>query len=210
MLRTIIRRLVVPLLVPALLLLSGFSAQAQKVYVGVADQWADLIAHGDQWQYVRQNADGFYINFIEMNWVAKNEHGMNPEQLRKTAALFTHKNAYFESDYKLDGQDETADDRDLDLLQSAGFTVPYTSLNTGWDTRRYQNLKHYHLLSHQPARYSFVQNGPWTIDGDIHGDVSTGGLFTNAEYRAWFDQSDGTTTDGPLGFWNSTPRRRFQ
>lgn len=189
----------------ALLILFGSSANAQKVYVGVADQWNELIDHGDQWQYVRQNADGFYLNFIEMNWVAKKERGMSQDRLNKTAALFSHKNAYFESDYKLDGQDEAADDRDIDMLQKAGFTIPYTSLNTGWDTRRYRNLKTYHLLPGQPARYSIVQNGPWTINGDINQDVSTGGLFTNAEYRHWFDQADGTSTDGPLGYWYHDP-----
>lgn len=190
------------LAVPALLMLCGSAANAQKVYVGIADQWADLIAHGDQWQYVRQNADGFYLNFIMMNYVVKNEHGINQDQLNKTASLFRHKNAYFESDYKLDGQNEADDDRDIDMLQKAGFIIPYASLNTGWDTRRYQNLKTYHLLPHQPARYSLVQDGPWTINGDINKDVSTGGLFTNAEYRNWFNQADGASTDGPLGFWH--------
>jgi hypothetical protein len=200
-----LRRTLVSLLILSAVLIPIASARAQEVYVGIADQWSDLIANGDQWQYVRQNADGFYVNFIEMNWVAKNDHGMNPAQLARTAALFAHKNAYFESDYKLDGQDETADDRDIDLLQSAGFTVPYTSLNTGWDERRYRNLKNYHLLPRQPARLSIVQNGPWTINGDIKGDISTGGLFTNAEYRHWFDQADGISTDGPLGYWFYDP-----
>jgi len=201
----IIKRLFVQNLVISALLLSAIPVSAQKVYVGVADQWNELIIHGDQWQYVQRNADGFYVNFIEMNWVLRGEHGMNQERLNKTASLFTHKNAYFESDYKLDGQDEAADDRDIDMLQKAGFTVPYTSLNTGWDTRRYQNLKTYHLLPRQTARHSLVQNGPWTINGDITGNISTGGLFPNAEYRGWFDQADGVSTDGPLGYWYYDP-----
>lgn len=174
---------------------------APKVYVGVADQWDDLVSHPAGWTFVRQNADGFYVNFIEMEWAAKGQHGKSQETLDKTAALFAHKNAYFESDYKLDGQSEADDDRDIDMLQSAGFTVPYTSLNTGWDVPRYRSLKTYHLLPRQKPRYSFVQDGPWTINGDLDGDVSTGGLFPNADYRHQVDQADGDTTDGPLGFW---------
>ena len=36
-----------------------------QVHVGVANQWADLITHPDQWSYDRQNADGLYLNFIQ-------------------------------------------------------------------------------------------------------------------------------------------------
>ena len=176
-------------------------SEAPKVYVGVADQWDDLVSHPDGWTFVRQNADGFYVNFIEMEWAAKGQQGKSQETLNKTAALFTHKNAYFESDYHQDGQSEAEDDHDIDMLQKAGFTVPYTSLNTGWDVSRYSNLKTYHLLPNQKPRYSFVQDGPWTISGDLSGDVSMGGLFPNADYRHQIDQADGDTTDGPLGYW---------
>jgi hypothetical protein len=187
------------------LLISGLPCFAQQVYVGVADQWGDLINHGDQWQFVRQNADGFYLNFIMMEYVVKGQHGMNEAQLTKTAALFKHKNAYFESDYHLDGQNEVADDRDIDLLQQAGFVVPYTSLNDGWDVPRYQNLKTYHLRPGQKPRYSVVQDGPWTINGDLSGNVSSGGQFPNMQYRDWIDKADGDSTDGPLGFWFDNP-----
>ena len=190
------------LAVLAVLMLSSAPAHAQKVYVGIADQWNELIDHPAQWTYVRQNADGFYLNFIMME---PTRHANAQALLTATAALFTHKNAYFESDYKLDGQNEAGDDRDLDMLQKAGFTVPFTSLNSGWDAARYKNLKTYHLLPHQKPRYSVVQDGPWTIGGDIKGNVSTGGLYPNAEYRRQIDQADGDSTDGPLGFWSYDP-----
>ena len=193
------------LAVLAVLMLPSSPAHAQKVYVGVADQWDELISHPADWTYVRQNADGFYINFIEMHWATRGQNGKSQETLNRTAALFTHKNAYFESDYHLDGQNAADDDRAIDALQKAGFTVPFTSLNTGWDVPRYQNLKTYHLLPNQKPRYSFVQDGPWTIGGDIKGDVSTGGLYPNAEYRHQIDQADGDSTDGPLGFWFYDP-----
>jgi hypothetical protein len=203
------RNLLTPL--SAILALTALSAsapqfvQAQQVYVGIADQWDEMNAHPDQWSYVRHNADGFYINFIEMHWAAKGQQGHSQETLNRTASLFTHKNAYFESDYHLDGQNEADDDLDIDMLQKAGFKVPYTSLNTGWDARRYRNLKTYHLLPNQKPRYSFVQDGPWTIDGDIKGDISNGGLFSNAEYRRQMDGADGVSTDGPLGYWFHDP-----
>ena len=179
--------------------------QAQQVYVGIADQWDEMNARPDQWVYVRQNADGFYVNFIEMRWAAKGKMGHSLETLNQTASLFTHKNAYFESDYHSDGQNEADDDLDIDMLQKAGFKVPYTSLNSGWDALRYRNLKTYHLLPNQKPRFSFVQDGPWTINGDIKGNVSTGGLSPNAEYRRQIDGADGVTTDGPLGFWFHDP-----
>jgi len=64
---------------------------------------------------------------------------------------------------------------------------------------------HSSRLPRQTARHSLVQNGAWTINGDITGNISTGGLFPNAEYRGWFDQADGVSTDGPLGYWYYDP-----
>ncbi len=172
-------------------------ASAQKVYVGVADQWNDLIAHGDQWQYVRQNADGFYVNFIEMNWVLKGERGMNQGRLSETAALFAHKNAYLESDMNA----TPADDQQYIIhLQEAGFTIPYTSLNYGWSAPRAKNLATFENKAGKP-RFNLVQTGPWGIGGDIVNSKEPGRVASNARYRAALAQCDGGSTDGPLGLW---------
>ena len=187
--------------VAGLVLLSAAASpvKAQQVYYGCADQWSDLLKNPGQWTFVRQNADGFYINFIELEPSFTKDR---PGILRATAALFTHKNAYFESDMAADGQSLAFDRRDIDNLQQAGFTVPYTSLNYGWSQERFQNLKFYHLLPGQSVRYSFVQQGPWAINGSL---LREGGppQFTNAQYRNWTTQADGVSTDGPLGFWFS-------
>ncbi len=175
------------------------SIQAQQVYVGAADQWGDLLAHPDQWQYVRQNADGFYVNFIEMGWVVKNQNGMNSDKLKATATLFEHKNAYLESDMM---SASLADDQSyITQLQAAGFTIPYTSLNYGWSAPRAANLKTYALPTGQAPRPNLVQQGPWAIGGTILGDHGGAPPLTNADYRSWITQADGASTDGPLGFW---------
>lgn len=181
-------------------LVSAGPAQAQQVYVGVADQWNDLLAHGDQWQYVRQNADGFYVNFIEMDWVLKKEHAMTQGKLAQTAALFHHKNAYYESDMHETVENEQAS---IAALQAAGFTIPYTSLNYGWSAPRAETLKTYRLRAGQPPRLNFVQDGPWTIAGDITSDGDPHPVFTNKQYRNWVKSVDGISTDGPLGLWQS-------
>ena len=180
-------------LLPALL--SPQPARAQQVYVGAADQWDDLLAHPDQWKFVRENADGFYVNFIEMDWMKK-----NPEKLTRTAALFTHKNALMESDMHagLEG-----DQRYIRQLQEAGFTVPYTSLNYGWSAERAANLKTFLLPPAQAPRLNLVQLGPWAIGGNIEGDKGDTSVATNKEYRGWIAASDGVSTDGPMGFWLS-------
>ena len=174
------------------------AAPAQQVYVGAADQWNDLLAHPDQWQYVRRNADGFYVNFIEMDWLPKNERGMSQAKLQETAALFHHKNAYYESDMN----ETVANEQDsLTRLQAAGFTVPYTSLNYGWSASRAEGLKTYALPHGQAPRLNMVQAGPWVIGGSLRGDHGGAAPLTNADYRAWIGQADGDSTDGPMGLW---------
>ena len=39
-----------------------------KVYIGIADRWHDIddSANYSKWSYVRENAAGFYTNFIQM------------------------------------------------------------------------------------------------------------------------------------------------
>ena len=180
-------------LTPALLL--PRTARAQQVYVGAADQWDDLLAHPDQWKFVRENADGFYINFIEMDRIQK-----NPEILGRTAALFTHKNALMESDMHAGRE---SDQRYIRQLQEAGFAVPYTSLNYGWSGERAANLKTFLLPPKQAPRLNLVQLGPWAIGGDIKGDKGDTSVATNREYRNWIAESDGVSTDGPMGFWLS-------
>ncbi|MHB1461723.1 MAG: hypothetical protein ACYC1M_10620 [Armatimonadota bacterium] len=167
-------------------------AQRVEVYVGVADNHMDQINHPDQWTYVRQNADGFYINFIELDSM------YSQSTLDAYGKLFTNKNAFIESDMNSSTEKEHGY---VDRLHKAGFTIPYTSLNYGWSKERQDGLKTYALKPGQKPRLCFVQDGPWNIGGTIFQNKAYNGVFSNSDYRSWVRQADGTSTDGPLGFW---------
>lgn len=161
-----------------------------QVYVGVADQWADLLSHPTEWSYVQQNADGLYLNFIQLHGIGFNAQAT----CNAYASLFTHKKAYYESDMN----ETQAHEQDyINRLQTAGFTIPYTSLNYGWSAPRQSGLKTYALPYGQAPRLCMVQQGPWCIGGDILGNKDP----NNANYRTWITQADGDSTDGPMGFW---------
>jgi hypothetical protein len=174
------------------------AAQAQKVYIGSANGWDTMIAHPEQWAFVRKHADGFYVNFIQM---------LNPDAKKcaLTAALFTHKNAYYESDSRYTGLggfpnngqfSRALQAQELGALLDGGFQVPYTSLNYGVDAAKLADLKHQGLPDGK-TRPCFAQNGPWTING---GDI-TKDLGGNARMRADTILADGASTDGPLSLW---------
>ena len=172
-------------------------ARAQEVYVGTADQWPDLVAHPGQWQFVRDHADGLYVNFIMM----KQQPAL---RLRQTGKLMRHRNAFLESDLRTPRPGDIAsgaspqDDRDaIAGLQSAGFRVAYTSLNYGWDASRAALLGSYGR-QRSDIRPDLVQIGPWTLGGDLATDPPGA---RNAAYRDWIRNADGVSTDGPMGFW---------
>lgn len=162
-----------------------------EVYVGIAGRFRDQIERPDEWAYVRENADGFYINFIEMDHIYKDA------DLAGLAALFKNPSALIESDMNSDFEKEKSY---IDRLHQAGFSVPYSSLNYGWSEERKENLKNYHVPEGKKPRLCFVQQGPWGIHGNIEADWDSD-TFPNAQYREWAKQSDGMSTDGPMGLW---------
>jgi hypothetical protein len=175
------------------------AVQAQQVYVGSANGWDAMIAHPEQWAFVRKHADGFYVNFIQM---------LKPDAKKcaLTAVLFTHKNAYYESDSRYTGLGGFPDGgqfsralqaQQLSALFDGGFRVPYTSLNYGVDAAKLTDLKHQGLPDGQ-TRPCFAQNGPWTFGGDIMKN-----LGENARMRADTARTDGASTDGPLSLWQA-------
>lgn len=169
-------------------------ARRPEIYVGVADQRIEQIQKPAEWLFVRENSDGFYINFIMMDSI------YSQSDLYRFANMFTNKNAFIESDMNSTEEKEKGY---IDKLQKAGFTVPYTSLNYGWELSRQENLKNYNLKVGQSPRLCLVQQGPWMVGGDIAKDNGTGNPFPNADYREWIKQADGASTDGPMGFWVS-------
>jgi hypothetical protein len=167
----------------------GPAHAAARVVIGAGGRWVELIPHPEQWEFVRANADGFYVNFIGMDHATQ-------VQCNALAKVMTHKFAYLESD--MQSATAAADDRSLLMLQIAGFTVPYTSLNYGWSRGRADNLKTFALPAGQAPRLCLVQEGPWTLGGDLNRDF--GG---NAQRRSYIDQADGDSTDGVMGFWQA-------
>jgi len=177
------------------LLAAPRSAQAQQVYVGSANGWQQMIDHPDQWTFVRQHADGFYVNFIQML------RGDVP-RCAQTAALFTHKNAIYESDSRYTGLGGFPDGGQFSLalqasqlraLLSGGFAVPYASLNYGLDAAKEADLKQIGMPAGR-SRPCLTQIGPWTYKGDI----------ANAkDVTANIARSGGASTDGPLSLWQA-------
>lgn len=172
---------------------------AQQVYVGSANGWDAMIAHPEQWAFVRKHADGFYVNFIQML------HG-DAKKCAQTRAQFGHKNAYYESDSRYTGLGGFPDGgqfsralqaEQLQALLDGGFRVPYTSLNYGVDDAKRADLKHQGLPK-GVTRPCFAQNGPWTFGGDITKNVGE-----NARMRADTARTDGASTDGPLSLWQA-------
>ena len=173
---------------------------AQEVYVGTGNGRDAMMAHPQQWQFVRQNADGFYVNFIQML-------KMDKEKCAKMANLFTHKNAFFESDSRNTGLGGFPDGgqfsralqaEELTRLLDGGFAVPFASLNYGVSAEKKTDLQHLGMKD-KALRPVFAQFGPWNFGGDIKGDAGK----DNARTRRLIEENDGGVTDGPMGFWQS-------
>ncbi len=183
----------------AVLGLAPQGAQAQEVFVGSANGWRQMIDHPEQWRYVRANANGYYVNFIELL------HADAPT-MAKLSPLFTHRDAYFESDSRYTGLGGFPDGgqftralqaKEMSSLLDGGFTVPYTSLNYGFDDPKADDLRHQGLTGGK-TRPCFAQYGPWEFDGDLAHDFKD-----NARIRREINRAEGATTDGPLSLWKA-------
>lgn len=173
-----------------------------QVYIGTIHGWSDLLAHPDQWNYVRTHADGFYANFIQLLPTVGDPGAL----CRQTAPLMTHKNALFESDSRYTGLGGFPNGgqftlktqaQELQELLRAGFKVTYTSLNYGVDNAKLTQCRTLGL----PAgvlRPCLAQNGPWMFGGDIRRNVQD-----NAKIRKDILRTEGQSTDGPLALWAS-------
>ena len=114
--------------------------------------------------------------------------------------LFANKSVYFESDADPQHQPLEKDKAAIVALHNVGWNITHTSQNYGWTVERDEILGYYNLTEHVLRRSDYVQLGPWTLSGNISNDPGTG-PYPNAQYRAWINQSDGVSTDGPMGFW---------
>ncbi|CAF1038289.1 unnamed protein product [Adineta ricciae] len=166
----------------------------QRIYYGEAELVQQLLTNSSQWTYVQENVDGFYVNFIEMDDI------LTVDELSDFFQLFKNKSAYYESDADPHHQPLEKDKTAIDVLHRVGWNITYTSQNYGWTVERDEILGYYNLTEHVRRRPDFVQLGPWTLSGNISNNAGTG-PYSNAQYRAWINQTDGVSTDGPLGFW---------
>jgi hypothetical protein len=172
-----------------------------KVYVGIADRWhqMDDASNYSLWSYVRENAAGFYTNFIIM-WKNSYQNTQDPQiscvNMRKA---FLKNGCFFETSMETSvnsgstgANDETTDKKYIDLLTNGGFNVDVTSLNYGVSEQRIKTLRTYN-----GNRSCLTLIGPWTIGGDIQSNAVTG----NQKDRDNIAITDGMETDGPLGYW---------
>lgn len=172
-----------------------------KVYVGISDRWhqMDDASNYSLWNYVRENAAGFYTNFIIM-WKNSYQNTQDPQtsctNMRKA---FLKNGCFFETSMETSvnsgstgANDETTDKKYIDLLTNGGFNVDVTSLNYGVSEQRIKTLRTYN-----GNRSCLTLIGPWTIGGDIQSNATTG----NKQDRDNIAITDGMETDGPLGFW---------
>lgn len=195
--------------------IAPFPAHAQLVYFGVADQWQDLVHHPDDWSYVRQHADGFYLNFVMLNRVIRHTAGLSEATLADTCRLFTSHSAYLESDIRSpvdgkqgsgaggsgDGASAEQEQQYIQMLHKAGCKIAFTSLNYGWSRERARNLTQFDLTNAEGRRLNFIQTGPWALNGDIDTPSHRNHPGRNELLREHIKASDGISTDGPLGYW---------
>lgn len=188
-------------LTPSVKIIQKLPERKVEVYIGIADRWHDIDDSDNyrKWSYVRQNAAGFYTNFIQM-WQNSYQNSQDPQKscdnMRKA---FFKNGCFFETSMETQVNDspnginnETTDKKYIDLLTNAGFAVDNTSLNYGVDDQRIKTLRTYN-----GTRSCLTLVGPWTIGGDIESDATIG----NKQIRDNILFTDGMETDGPLGFW---------
>ena len=190
------------------------SPRAQEVFFGTADFENELLARPGDWSFVRSHVTGLYFNFITLGRSGQERVLTHLAQLLPRA--LPGPMAYLESDVRLPKPNQigsgatAADDRRfIDLLERSGFNVRYTSLNYGWNSDRARLLREGgHPRGTSPCnggrvsseRPNFVQLGPWKLGGDIRKNLKLS-TIPNEEFRHWIEQAEGTSTDGPLGFW---------
>jgi len=178
-----------------------------KVYFAASSYWTDQEnpLNYSKWSYVRENADGYYASFVAMWILYYQNKGKAPLQscidMRKA---FKKGGFFFETSMEtsvnsgVNGfNNDSSDRRSIDLLTKAGFTIEYASLNYGVSADRVASLRTY-----KGSRKVLCLSAPWKLSGNIISDANLG----NQQQRTNILTTDGTQTDGPLGFWFNNDR----
>lgn len=178
------------------------AARAELVYFSISDPWEDLAAQPAQWTFVQKHADGFYFNFLMMDRAFRNTHGVSAATVTQMCGLMATHSAYYESDIRPGvGPTPEREQQYIDMLHQGGCKLLFTSFNYGWTAARAQNLTQFALTPDEGKRLSFVQLGPWLLNGDISGPSLKSRPGYNEQLRQEILAADGLSTDGPLGYW---------
>jgi hypothetical protein len=124
----------------------------QKIYYGEAELVHQLLTNTSQWTYVQQNADGYYVNFIEIDSI------LTHDDLLGFFKLFRNKSIYYESDAVSQSLDK--EKAAIDAFHNVGWNITYTSQNYGWTLQHDEILGYYNLTEHVIRRPDLVQLGP--------------------------------------------------
>jgi hypothetical protein len=162
-----------------------------KVYIGGGDNtpgaFDGYISDSANWRYVRQYADGYYINNFALN--TNTADAAQNKRITTMASLFTKKNIFYETD--LTRTDDLSDKVKIDILIANGFKVTFTTCNRGINDSRLAALKW-----RDTSRIVLGMGAPWLVGGDIN---SSKGIA----WRNVIASTNGSSTDGPLGLWKT-------
>ena len=166
-----------------------------KVYIGGGDEktgaYLGYINDPSGWTWVRQYADGYYVNTFPMNDNA-NDATQNA-WMKNICGLFKNKNVFYETEAQsyanrvFDADDKAR----ISILQQNGFKVTYTTCNGDFTATR-ANL----LETWSGTRPLYAMMGPWVIGGDINSSNAKA-----IQWRNLIDSSNGSATDSPMAIW---------
>ncbi len=147
-------------------------ARAAEVWIGGSRAWPDFIAPAttDQWTFLQNNADGFYINDFALRLTDKTLK-MAPTmegreaQLRAMNDLMKSDKLFYETDI-IHATDEF-DRMSLQAFARQGFDVTAATINRGTTPTRSAILTDNGKI---PLYYMF---GPWRGGGDINNAENT-------------------------------------
>jgi hypothetical protein len=166
-----------------------------EVYIGGGDEhrgaYDGYLNAPNGWTWVRQNADGYYINTFPMNDDV-NDATQN-SRLRTMSSLFSNKNVFYETEAESYAHriSDADDEARIKILQQNGFKLTYVTCNGAFTDVRAAILKTW-----SGTRPLLALMGPWAIGGDINA--------TNPkaiQWRTLITRNDGSATDSPLAIW---------
>lgn len=165
----------------------GTNAPAAEVWIGGSRAWGDYTTPGneDKWTFLRDNADGLYIN----NFAMRPKESKSPSREDRLAGmhkLLKNKKVFYETDL-IHSTDEF-DQASIDAFLKHGFAYTAVTINRGTNDARNRILTQDGKL---PLYYMF---GPWNHEGNITKPK-------NADLRGHIQKYAGGAVDCPVVVW---------